>query len=89
MSFIVFTSTLNKKNINMKEGGNMARIYFTMQELESMKFRELPNMVYEKILQDLEKLFGFLTNKLLEILNNAPVMELDQYVNIWKYIKVI
>lgn len=73
----------------MKEGGNMARIYFTMQELESMKFRELPNMVYEKILQDLEKLFGFLTSKLLEILNNAPVMELDQYVNIWKYIKVI
>lgn len=89
MSFIVFTSTLNKKNINMKEGGNMARIYFTMQELESMKFRELPNMVYEKILQDLEKLFRFLTSKLLEILNNAPVMELDQYVNIWKYIKVI
>lgn len=67
----------------------MARIYFTMQELESMKFRELPNMVYEKILQDLEKLFRFLTSKLLEILNNAPVMELDQYVNIWKYIKVI
>lgn len=67
----------------------MARIYFTMQELESMKFRELPNMVYEKILQDLEKLFGFLTSKLLEVLNNAPVMELDQYVNIWKYIKVI
>lgn len=55
----------------------MARIYFTMQELESMKFRELPNMVYEKILQDLEKLFGFLTSKLLEIFNNAPVMELD------------
>lgn len=73
----------------MKEGGNMARIYFTMQELESMKFRELPNMVYEKILQDLEKLFGFLTSKLLEVLNSAPVMELDQYVNIWKYIKVI
>lgn len=67
----------------------MARIYFTMQELESMKFRELPNMVYEKILHDLEKLFGCLTSKLLEILNNAPVMELDQYVNIWKYIKVI
>ena len=67
----------------------MARVYFTMQELESMKFRELPNMVYEKILQDLEKLFGCLTSKLLEILNNAPVMELDQYVNIWKYIKVI
>lgn len=89
MSFIVFTSTLNKKNINMKEGGNMARIYFTMQELESMKFRELPNMVYEKILQDLEKLFGFLTSKLLEIFNNTPVMELDQYVNIWKCIKVI
>lgn len=73
----------------MKEGGNMARIYFTIQELESMKFRELPNIVYEKILQDLEKLFRFLTSKLLEILNNAPVMELDQYVNIWKCIKVI
>ena len=67
----------------------MARVYFTMQELKSMKFRELPNMVYEKVLQDLEKLFGFLTSKLLEILNNALVMELDQYVNIWKYIKVI
>ena len=67
----------------------MSRIYFTMQELESMKFRELPNMVYEKILQDLEKLFRCLTSKLLEILNNAPVMQLDQYVNIWKYIKVI
>ncbi len=67
----------------------MARIYFTIQELESMKFRELPNIVYEKILQDLEKLFRFLTSKLLEILNNAPVMELDQYVNIWKCIKVI
>ena len=67
----------------------MARVYFTMQELESMKFRELPNMVYEKILQDLEKLFRCLTIKLLEILNNASVMQLDQYVNIWKYIKVI
>ena len=67
----------------------MARVYFTIQELESMKFRELPNMVYEKILQDLEKLFRCLTSKLLEIFNNAPVMQLDQYVNIWKYIKVI
>ena len=43
---------IEQENINMKEGGNMARIYFTIQELESMKFRELPNIVYEKILQD-------------------------------------
>lgn len=63
--------------------------YFTMQELQSMRFYELPNMIYKAILEDVRKTLGILTSRIIEKLNNAIVTELDQYCNIWKYIKVI
>lgn len=62
---------------------------FTIQELQSLKFCELPNALYNAIARELEKFFGTLFNKLLPILEKASVIELDQYVNIYKYILVI
>ena len=67
----------------------MANKYFTMQELQHMKFYELPNRIYKLILTDIEKHFGFITDRIVEILNNAIVIQLDQFCNIWKYISVI
>lgn len=47
-----------------------------------MKFRELPNTIYNAILRDIENLWGMMTRKLNDILDNANVFQLDQFVNI-------
>ena len=62
---------------------------FTIQELQTIKFCELPNAIYKAIARELEKYFGTLFNKVLPILERVAVIELDQYVNIYKYILVI
>lgn len=62
---------------------------FTVQELQTMKFYELPNAIYNLIVDELRKVFGEALDRLLPILNRANVIELDQYVNIYKYILVI
>lgn len=62
---------------------------FTVQELQTMKFYELPNSIYNLIVDELRKVFGEALDKLLPILNRANVTEIDQYVNIYKYILVI
>lgn len=62
---------------------------FTMQELQTMKFYELPNAIYNLIVDELQKIFGEALDRLLPILNKANVTEIDQYVNIYKYILVI
>ena len=53
------------------------------------KFYELPNPIYRFILSDLIHYFGLITARMLDILNNAPVYQIDQYVDIYKYIHVI
>lgn len=54
-----------------------------------IKFYELPNTIYELILLELEKLFHVMTPSLIAVLNKANVCELDQYVNIYKYITIM
>lgn len=63
--------------------------YFTVQELQSLKFYELPNSIYSQILSDLVHLFGVMTDKMLSIFNNAYIEQLDQYVDIYKYIYIL
>lgn len=63
--------------------------YFTTEEIRTMKFYELPNPVYYQILSDLVHRFGVLTDKMLDIFNNAPVEQIDQYVDIYKYIHIL
>ena len=62
---------------------------YTIQELQNTKLYELPNVLYNAILHDLQNVFHTLTSHLLDILNNAIVTELDQYCNIYKYIIII
>lgn len=62
---------------------------YTIQELQHTKLYELPNIIYNAILNDLQNVFHILTSRLLDILNNAIVTELDQYCDIYKYIIVI
>lgn len=62
---------------------------YTIQELQNTKLYELPNVLYNAILHDLQNVFHTLTSRLLDILNNAIVTELDQYCNIYKYIIII
>lgn len=66
----------------------MAR-YFTMQELQTMKLYEMPNRIYDSIESDIRKLFGTFTDRIMKKLDNAVVTEIDQYCDIWQYIKVI
>ena len=63
--------------------------YFTIEELRTLKFYELPNCIYSYILSDLVHLFGVMTERMLNAFNNASVEQLDQYVNIYKYIHVL
>ncbi len=63
--------------------------YFTVQELQTLKFYELPNCIYSQILSDLVHLFGVMTERMLNTFNNASIEQLDQYVNIYKYIHVL
>lgn len=67
----------------------MAKKYFTIEEIQSMKFYELPNCIYNKILADLTKQFGAMIDKLLPIFNNARLIDIEQFCNIYEYIKVI
>lgn len=63
--------------------------YFTAQELGTLKFYELPNIIYSHILSDLVHHFGVMTDRMLNIFNNTYIEQLDQYVNIYKYIHVL
>ena len=67
----------------------MNNIIYTSQELMTTKFYELPNNIYHLILSAIIRQFGFITTRMLDILNNTPVYQLDQYVDIYKYIHVI
>lgn len=67
----------------------MNNITYTVPELITTKFYELPNNIYHLILSDIIRQFGFITTRMLDILNNTPVYQLDQYVDIYKYIHVI
>ena len=59
---------------------------YTMQELMTLKFCELSNVVYEAILGELSKMYP---TRLLQIFEKAPVYQLDQYIDIYKFIIVI
>lgn len=61
--------------------------YFTVQELQTLKFYELPNTIYSHILSDL--VFGVMTERMLNAFNNTSVEQLDQYVDIYKYIYIL
>ena len=67
----------------------MNAITYTMQELQTMKFYELPNCIYEAIVRELRKRFGVMLEKLIPIFDKASICELDQYVDIYKFIVVI
>ena len=62
---------------------------FTMQELQNLKFCELPNCVYNAISREIRKMFGTLTDKLMPVFDKAKIYELDQFIDIYKYITVI
>lgn len=63
--------------------------YFTVEELQSLKFYELPNSIYSQILSDLVHLFGVMTDKMLNAFNNSSIEQLDQYIDIYKYIYIL
>lgn len=62
---------------------------YTMQELMTLKFCELSNVVYEAILTELTRQYKDMIDKLLPIFDKVPVYQLDQYVDIYKYIVVV
>lgn len=62
---------------------------YTIQEIMTLKFCELSNVVYEAILAELAKQYQGIIDKLLPIFDKAPVYQLDQYVDIYKFIVVI
>lgn len=67
----------------------MYKKYYTQEEVQTMRFSELPNVIYNAILQDITNLWGMMPTRLKNVLDNAKVYQLDQFVNIWKYIVVI
>lgn len=67
----------------------MYKKYYTLEEIQTMKFRELPNAIYNAILEDIENLWGMMTRKLNDILDDAKIYQIDEFVNIYKYITVI
>lgn len=67
----------------------MLSSYYTMEELEKMAFRGLPNYLYKTILEEVRRTLGVLTPSIVRILDKSQVVQVDQYVNIYKYIRVI
>lgn len=63
--------------------------YFTIQEIQTLKFCELPNVMYEAISREIRKMFGTLADRLMPVFDKAKVYELDQFIDIYKYITVI
>lgn len=61
---------------------------YTIQEIMTLKFCELSNVVYEAILAELTRQYKEI-DRLLPIFDKAPVYQLDQYIDIYKYIVVI
>lgn len=62
---------------------------FTLREIQTLKFCELPNVIYNAISREIRKMFGMLTDRLMPVFNKAKVYELDQFIDIYKYIMVI
>ena len=62
---------------------------YTIQEIMTLKFCELFNVVYEAILAELTRQYKDMIDRLLPIFDKAPVYQLDQYVDIYKFIIVI
>lgn len=62
---------------------------FTIQEIQMLKFYELPNCMYNAIASEIRKMFGTLADKLMTVFDKAKVYELDQFIDIYKYIIVI
>lgn len=72
----------------LKEESAINNVY-TIQEIMTLKFCELSNIVHEAILAELTRQYKDMIDKLLPIFDKAPVYQLDQYVDIYKYIVVI
>lgn len=72
----------------LKEESAINNVY-TIQEIMTLKFCELSNIVYEAILAELTRQYKDMIDKLLPIFDKAPVYQLDQYVDIYKFIVVI
>ena len=67
----------------------MAKKYYTITEIQTLRLYEMPNCIYNAIMKALTKHFGFLTARLVAIFNNAIVSQLDQYIDLYSIIKVI
>lgn len=63
--------------------------FYTIQELFSTHFYELPNGIYNAIVTDLRKKYGAITEKLLPIFDKAKLIDIEQFTDIYKYIRVI
>lgn len=85
MCFLVPINNVYKKG----EIKTMAKKYYTMQEIQTLRLYEMPNIIYNAIMEALNKQFGFLTSGLVAIFNNAIVSQLDQYIDLYSIIKII
>lgn len=72
----------------LKEESAINNVY-TIQEIMILKFCELSNVVYEAILAELTRQYEGMIDIQVPIFDKAPVYQLDQYVDIYKYIVVI
>lgn len=70
----------------------MGKAYFTMQEIQTLKLYELPTRIYEAIISELALILcggEILPLMLHTIVDNATLADLDQYVDIYKFVKII
>lgn len=67
----------------------MLSSYYTMDELKTMRFAELPNYLYNLILEDVRKTLGALTPAIVQILDRSQILQVEQYANIYKYIRIV
>ena len=67
----------------------MAKKFYTIEEIQTMKLYEMPNMVYNAIIDALHARFSILTPRLIAIFDRAVVMQLDQYIDLYRIISII
>ena len=75
----------------------MGKAYFTMQEIQTLKLYELPTRIYEAIISELAlilcggEILPLMLHAIVDnaTLDNATLADLDQYVDIYKFVKII
>lgn len=67
----------------------MYKRYFTREEFLTLRVFELPNLTHDRIMNEFGKMGFFMTQRVKARLENIPVYQVGDYINISGIIEII